>query len=111
MATQEMPLMHQPHYNGSVSGPLSDLKITEPSKEHLNGQRYPDDYTESTATAKTPPTRHDVSASMSLEEGALSDAPYEHPMRDRGISPSQDRPSDMQYAPISNPPAMGQVCR
>ena len=110
MATQGATLSNQPHHNGSVSGPLSDLKIAEPyidqTRENADGEHHTGvlaSQAEFQTAAQQSPTIPDES---NLGYGHFD------PNKSEGLlTPTQDRHSDMHYAPIHNAPAMGQVCR
>ena len=110
MSTQETAPLHQSHHNGSVSGPLSDLKIAEPyvhqSLEQHNGEHH----TESTASKPALQSAHHPSASVSIEVN-IGNGHNDPDRHDDGSSPSQNRQSDMHYAPINNLPVVGQICR
>ncbi|KAL9124743.1 MAG: hypothetical protein Q9217_005962 [Psora testacea] len=110
MATEDMPFLHRSHHDNSVSGPLSDLKIAEQYGHQSNGQPNLENHIASAAPDWTPPARHAASAPSFTAENGSSDGYYEQARHDGGLSLSQERQSDMQYAPISNPPVMGQVC-
>ncbi|KAL8656816.1 MAG: hypothetical protein Q9226_002532 [Calogaya cf. arnoldii] len=100
-----------PHIQRTASRQSSDIdyEIAHQLVQHSQGRPDVNDFT-STATA----TNH-----KSAQNGILQGPPHRDKSltngkspydRDPRRSPSQDRTSESQYAPLKNPPAMGQVC-
>ena len=110
MAAQETALSNQPHHNGSVSGPLSDLKIAESYINQLPENADGEHHTELLASEVELQAESQRSPSVPVELDS-GNGHYDPNKHEGLLTPSQDHHSDMHYAPIHNPPAMGQVCR
>ena len=105
MASQEQSLLQQPPRDTPVKTSRVDLEVAQSLLQHsrraqeADGDGMPistqDPSTELPATA-----RDDSVGNDAVEHG-----------RENRQSNSQERQPDAQYAPISNPPALGQACR
>ncbi len=101
MASQEHHLrQHSPH-----NTPGADFEVAESLPQHSRGG------CEANGDAMPIATEEYSTESPNLNEGVrVGDGTSEHGQGGRQ-SNSQEPQAESQYAPISNPPAFGQVCR
>lgn len=102
MTSQEQSPRQQSPYDTAGQASGVDLDIAESLIQHSRGERGANGDSMPIAT-------EGPGAGFSDKQEAGDDA------SENGQGPrqsnSQERQSDLQYAPISNPPALGQVCR
>ena len=109
MASQEHSLERQSTLNSSGQATGVDFEVAESLLQHSRGGR-------NGAGENMPIATQDYSTQFSQSNedfrvgDGMSEHEHEHGDGERQTS-SQERQSDAQYAPISNPPAFGQVCR
>ena len=105
MASQENLLLQQPQRNTPSRTAGVDFEVAESLLQHsrrgreAGGDKMPIATQES--NTEPLPTSEDI---------RIANGGSEHGGGDRQ-SNSQERQSDAHYAPISNPPALGQACR
>ncbi|KAL8861654.1 MAG: hypothetical protein Q9178_001855 [Gyalolechia marmorata] len=90
------PPSNLPHIQRTVSRQSSDIEyeIAHQLIQHAQGRGDINDFSATTTTTSDKPT----------EDGILQG----HPHTDKALN--NDRMSESQYAPLKNPPALGQVC-
>ena len=103
MSAQESSVVTYPQH---VSREESDFDVAEQLLQHSQGRRH-DGFSATAGVSGQDPSPEFASNRYSMEDQREGEGSYEQV---HGISPSQDRQTDAQYAPIDNS-AMGQVCR
>ncbi|KAI4230819.1 MAG: hypothetical protein L6R40_007929 [Gallowayella cf. fulva] len=87
-----------------------EYEIAHQLIQHSQGRGDSKDYDSSTSASELRPRRSPSPNGVPhIDQFIVNSKPL--PDADSRRSPSQDRMSESQYAPLSNPPAMGQVCR
>ncbi|KAL8699289.1 MAG: hypothetical protein Q9224_001477 [Gallowayella concinna] len=109
MDSQALPsLSHAQRTNSRQSSDI-EYEIAHQLIQHAQGRGDSNDLGSTPSTSENGP-QEDLNAHgapyihQSLSNGRA------HSDRDSRRSPSQDRTSESQYAPLKNPPTMGQVC-
>lgn len=105
MASPQRNLEHdsQKNMSGQTSG--GDLEVAESLLEHSRGVRETHNVDMPTATDASNTGIADVNEDSTVGNGISELDPG------NGHIGSHEQQSDSQYGPISNPPALGQVCR
>ena len=104
MASQENLLLRSPPRNTPSRTAGVDFEVAESLLQHSRGVR------EASGDKMPIPTQESTTDLSPTNEVGAANGAKEHGRGDRQ-SNSQERQSDAQYAPISNPPALGQACR
>lgn len=108
MAPEETSLLHQQYHKLPGQSSEVDFEAAEQLLQHArrgresNGDSIPDSALEPEASTDLPGANGDRGG---LEDGALENG------NDNAESPPQERHEESQYAPISNQPPLGQICR
>ncbi|KAL8995084.1 MAG: hypothetical protein Q9169_005120 [Polycauliona sp. 2 TL-2023] len=100
-----------PHIQRTVSRQSSDVEyeIAHQLVQHAQGRADGNDFKSTTTPTEHDPAQNGTIPSHSHIDKSSANGKSQY-SRDSRRSPSQDRMSESQYAPLKNPPAMGQIC-
>ncbi|KAL8672653.1 MAG: hypothetical protein Q9168_002894 [Polycauliona sp. 1 TL-2023] len=98
-----------PHVQRTISRQSSDIEyeIAHQLVQHAQGRADVNDYKSTTTSTEHKSTQNGISQSHPHLDKSITNGKSQY-NREPRRSPSQDRMSESQYAPLKNPPAMGQ---
>ncbi|KAI4273664.1 MAG: hypothetical protein L6R38_006293, partial [Xanthoria sp. 2 TBL-2021] len=100
-----------PHIQRAVSRQSSNIEyeVAHQLVQHAQGRADVNDFSTTTIETNHKPAQNGIFQGHPHINKSLTNGKSQY-NGDSRRSPSQDRTSESQYAPLKNPPAMGQVC-
>ena len=106
----QMPSTRPDIQTGSRHSSDIEVEIAQQLLQHARGRPDVNDIRSSTAPTSHDPTQNGIIQDHLHTDKSLMNGKSQY-NTDPRRSPSQDQMSESQYAPLKDPPAMGQVCR